>query len=80
MEVVVMPRCMVCGRAFPEGQGIILSRGEVYLSFHSSRCAAKFLRRLIMDSVDYECIEKQANLLVKEFEELLEKKAITKKI
>lgn len=76
----MMPKCIVCGRAFPEGQGIILSRGEVYLSFHSSKCAAKFLRRLIMDFVDYECIEKQTNLLAKEFEELLEKKAITKKI
>ena len=78
--MVVMPKCMVCGRAFPEGQGIVLSRGDVYLSFHSSRCAAKFLRRLIMDSEDYECIEKQVKLLVKELEELLEKKTVMKKI
>ncbi len=39
--------CIVCGRKFPEGQGIILSRAGVVVHLHSSRCAAKFLRLLI---------------------------------
>ncbi len=40
-------KCIVCGRVFPEGQGIVINYGGVELSFHSSRCAAKFLRQLL---------------------------------
>lgn len=75
-----MPKCIVCGRSFPDGQGIVLSRRDLYLSFHSSRCASRFLRRLIMDSEDIDCLEKQVNTILKEFEEIQEKKKVTKKI
>lgn len=40
--------CLVCGRKFPEGQGIIIKYdNNLTLSFHSSRCAVKFLKLLI---------------------------------
>ncbi len=40
-------KCVVCGRLFPEGQGMVLRSGEVILSFHSSKCASKFLKILL---------------------------------
>ncbi len=40
-------KCIVCGRAFPEGQGIVLYYGGIELAFHSNRCASKFLRQLL---------------------------------
>ncbi len=40
-------KCIVCGRVFPEGQGIILTYGGVELAFHSSKCASKFLKQLL---------------------------------
>ncbi|WFO75762.1 hypothetical protein J4526_02555 [Desulfurococcaceae archaeon MEX13E-LK6-19] len=40
--------CLVCGRKFPEGQGIVIKYDEdLELTFHSSRCAAKFLKLLL---------------------------------
>lgn len=39
--------CVVCGRVFPEGQGVVIKAGDVDIAFHSSRCAAKFLRMLV---------------------------------
>ena len=40
-------RCIICGRVFPEGQGIVIEYDGITLSFHSSRCASKFLRQLL---------------------------------
>ncbi|RLG81618.1 MAG: hypothetical protein DRO13_00720 [Thermoprotei archaeon] len=40
-------RCIVCGRVFPQGQGIIIKYQDMLLSFHSSKCASKFLRILL---------------------------------
>jgi len=60
--------CIVCGRKFPQGQGVVISiEGKEY-TFHSKSCAIKFLRRVIdeaqelgikriMDSVEKEFIE-----------------------
>ncbi|MET1160743.1 MAG: hypothetical protein ABWW65_07270 [Thermoprotei archaeon] len=46
-----MPRenykCLICGRVFPRGQGIIINYGDILLTFHSNRCASKFLRILL---------------------------------
>ncbi len=39
--------CIVCGRKFPKGQGIVISIGEKLYTFHSKGCALKFLRRVI---------------------------------
>ncbi len=40
-------KCIICGRIFPEGQGIVIKYGDLVLSFHSNRCASKFLRQLL---------------------------------
>jgi hypothetical protein len=42
-------RCCVCGRVFPKGQGIVVALSGGVLAFHSSKCAARFLR-LLLDS------------------------------
>jgi len=42
-----MPRCSVCGKVFPEGQGIVIRFGDEDLVFHKRTCAVKFLRELI---------------------------------
>ena len=39
--------CSVCGRKFPVGQGIVITKAGVTLYFHSNRCASKFLRLLL---------------------------------
>lgn len=75
-----MRRCIVCGRTFPEGQGVAISRGGLRLEFHSSRCAAKFLRRLLTEADDIQCIEKTAKRIAKEYEELLKLKAKAKEL
>ncbi len=43
-------RCIVCGRVFPRGQGIVIKHGNLELAFHSSRCASKFLRKILENS------------------------------
>ena len=65
--------CIVCGRKFPEGQGITIVKGGVVLHFHSSRCAAKFLKALL-ENVDDSCITKGLKETVNEFQKLLENK------
>ncbi|MCE4620346.1 MAG: hypothetical protein F7C33_04905 [Desulfurococcales archaeon] len=72
--------CTVCGRKFPEGQGIIISRGGVVLYFHSSRCAAKFLKALIESSDD--CIIEDLKRTAEEFRRAIEakRKRVEKKI
>ncbi|MEN2999163.1 MAG: hypothetical protein ABDH61_01090 [Acidilobaceae archaeon] len=71
-------RCIVCGRLFPEGQGIVLSRGNATLKFHSSRCAAKFLR-IFFDRASSSSLEEMGRL-AKEMERALEEGAVKKKI
>lgn len=65
--------CVVCGRKFPEGQGIVIAKGGLVLHFHSSRCAAKFLKRLI-ENADDQCILKAARETLNEFREAIEAK------
>jgi len=36
--------CMVCGRKFPLGQGVIINMCGFTLKFHSKSCAMKFFR------------------------------------
>jgi len=80
LGMVAANRCLVCGRPFPEGQGIVVKRGKIYLSFHSSRCAAKFLRMLVMDSEEIGCLEGLISRLVEELERALKSSVAEKKL
>lgn len=73
--------CTVCGRKFPEGQGIIISKGGIILYFHSNRCASKFLRRLL-ENTDESCISKPLKETAEEFMKAIDakKKSVEKVI
>ncbi len=60
--------CIVCGRKFPEGQGIIIEKAGIVLHFHSRRCAAKFLK-LLLERLDDNTARKVLRELVNELEE-----------
>lgn len=64
--------CVVCGRVFPEGQGIVIKTGGEAIAFHSSRCAAKFLR-MLLDKGHREVISSSLRL-ARELEEALREK------
>ncbi|MEM0379743.1 MAG: hypothetical protein QXX35_00955 [Desulfurococcaceae archaeon] len=73
-------KCIVCGRVFPHGQGIVVKTGNLSLEFHSSRCASKFLRRLIENSSFEEigrCVKETYEEFVKRLE-VFEKKRVKK--
>ncbi|ABM80822.1 hypothetical protein [Hyperthermus butylicus] len=71
--------CVVCGRVFPEGQGIIIRRANVELTFHSKSCLARFFR-LFVERLDEREFRRAAMDVVKEFEELRKARAPSKKI
>ncbi len=60
--------CIVCGRKFPEGQGIILEKAGIVLHFHSRRCAVRFFR-LFLERLDDDAARRALRELVKELEE-----------
>lgn len=62
--------CLVCGRIFPEGQGIKLSLAGKDVYFHSKRCALKFFKSLIL-YIDQKILEQAIRLAIREFEERL---------
>lgn len=73
-------KCIVCGRVFPQGQGIVIKTGNIILEFHSSRCASKFLRKLF-ENASFEDIGKYIRDTYEEFVkklELVEKKRVKK--
>lgn len=61
-------RCVVCGRVFPEGQGIVIERAGVRLEFHSKACLARFFR-LFVERLDEREFKRVARELLKELEE-----------
>jgi len=65
--------CIVCGRPFHEGQGIVIRRGDLVLEFHSARCASKFLR-LLVERSDASCVEGPIKQISKELREAAEKR------
>ncbi len=72
--------CMICGRPFPEGQGIVLEKSGFALTFHSSRCAAKFLK-LLLERLDDDCARPALRELTRELTEALQiKKEKSKKV
>ena len=72
--------CIVCGRKFPEGQGIKLTvKGEDYY-FHSKACAYKFLKEVLY-TIDMDEVSGIFRELRKKYREINEKKKeATKKI
>jgi len=70
--------CIVCGKKFSEGQGIIIKVRGIILTFHKKSCFVKFFKNYV-DIVDPECFEKYAKRLVAEYEELIKKKTIHKR-
>uniref|UniRef100_A0A7J3ZML6 TRASH domain-containing protein n=1 Tax=Fervidicoccus fontis TaxID=683846 RepID=A0A7J3ZML6_9CREN len=66
-------RCVVCGKTFPEGQGIVIEHSRLVLEFHSKRCLARFFRRLFQDAPDISCIEKTIKDILEEFGRVSEK-------
>ncbi len=72
-------KCIVCGRVFPEGQGIVIQRAGVTLAFHSKACAVKFFK-LMVETMDESEFKKVSRNLVKEFEEALKRRMKEKRI
>ncbi len=73
--------CLVCGRKFPKGQGVVLRvKGRDY-AFHSKVCALKFLRR-VLEEIDENVLDPAFRRVAEEFrEELEERRAkVAKKI
>jgi len=66
-------KCVVCGRVFPEGQGIVLKLGPEVLEFHSSKCFAKFSKKLL-ERIPYDEIKGYVKRLREEYEELVAEK------
>ena len=64
--------CIVCGRKFPKGQGVVIDIGGKLYTFHSKSCALKFLRRAIEEiepSLVIKAFDKVNNEFKKEREE-----------
>ena len=64
--------CIVCGRKFPKGQGVVIDVGGKLYIFHSKSCALKFLRRVIEEvepSYMIKAFDKVSNEFMKEREE-----------
>lgn len=71
--------CVVCGRVFPEGQGIIIRRAGIELAFHSKACLAKFFR-IFVERIDEREFRRAAVEVLREFEELRKAKQKAKTI
>ncbi|BBD72648.1 hypothetical protein HS1genome_1037 [Sulfodiicoccus acidiphilus] len=69
--------CAVCGRPFPQGQGIALELAGKNLQFHNKDCAYRFLRQLVTE-VDSDCISGQVKRLIDLYEERLNEAAKSK--
>ncbi len=71
--------CIICGRVFPKGQGIVIDRANVSLVFHSKKCASKFLK-LFIERISEKEFKRVSRELLDELEELRKKKLTTKQI
>jgi ribosomal protein L24E len=71
--------CLVCGRKFPKGQGIVVERAGITLSFHNKSCLAKFFK-LIVERIDEKEYKRVVRQLIEEFNSLLEMRAKAKRI
>jgi len=72
--------CTVCGRKFPEGQGIVLEKAGRYLYFHSNKCASKFFRYML-ENLDDSCARPALDETIEMFRRALEaRREKTKKV
>lgn len=73
--------CVVCGRKFSAGQGILISFGRNTYNFHSKTCALKFVKK-VLESLDPSELEKTADKVAEEYSRILKEKTerIAKKI
>ncbi len=65
--------CLVCGRKFYEGQGVVFTVNQKMYAFHSKSCALKFLRR-VLEEIDDSILAKVFEDVKKEFESELREK------
>ncbi|MEM0061466.1 MAG: hypothetical protein QW726_06015 [Fervidicoccaceae archaeon] len=72
--MAIRHKCIVCGKVFHEGQGYVLTRGNIVLEFHSSKCLSKFFSRVFYDSTDITCINETIKKLLEEYRELEERR------
>ncbi len=70
--------CVVCGKKFPEGQGIVIKVRDITLAFHKKTCFVRFFKSFI-DVVDPGCFDKYAKKILAEYEEFLKKKTVSKR-
>lgn len=66
-------KCIVCGRVFPQGQGILLKLGNEVLEFHSSKCFSKFAKTLL-ERIPFDEIKGYVRKVREEYEELVAEK------
>ncbi|NPA05141.1 MAG: hypothetical protein GXO09_03485 [Crenarchaeota archaeon] len=69
--------CIVCGRVFPEGQGIVITRAGVTLAFHSKACLAKFFR-LMVERLPEKEFKRVAKELIDEYKKMRARQAKSK--
>jgi len=60
--------CIVCGKKFPKGQGVLLNLYNVELAFHSKSCALKFFKTLF-SKIEYGLIGNYVEATINEFRE-----------
>jgi hypothetical protein len=65
--------CVVCGRRFPHGQGIIMHKSGITLYFHSKACAAKFFK-LFIERLDDSCTKGVLREILEELNEALKER------
>lgn len=65
--------CVVCGRKFPHGQGIIIHKAGVTLYFHSKSCMSKFFR-LFIERLDNSCARDPLKETLEELGEALQRR------
>ncbi len=65
--------CVVCGRKFSVGQGILISFGRNTYNFHSKTCALKFVKK-VLESLDPSELERTADKVTEEYSKILKEK------
>ena len=71
--------CIICGRPVYKSQGVVIRASGTTLVFHSSKCAARFLKILLENPEQEQCLNKvlknTLDIVKKQREELAKKTA-----